>query len=256
MGTRLQAARWRELLDHVRIPARCDPGCDSPSVARELLFSLRAVLPSDHVLFHDNAFHINEQLAGSDTMPEDFVPEIDCGDESDFFDVCDPRALTYAGQDDLESVTRLSDDYSLREWRQSKLYLCLRPFGAYDRELMVLLPSPSGHARIVRFIRFGGCDFDENERALAALIRPHLTAHLHAGDLACRKILPLTSRQRQLMSLVAVGLCNKQIARILGISADTVRTHLQQIYARLGVNSRGEAVALLSPPAGIALRVS
>lgn len=47
------------------------------------------------------------------------------------------------------------------------------------------------------------------------------------------------------MSFVADGFTNAQVARALGITAATVRTHLQQIYARLGVSSRGEAVALI-----------
>jgi DNA-binding CsgD family transcriptional regulator len=57
----------------------------------------------------------------------------------------------------------------------------------------------------------------------------------------------ITTRQRQLLALVADGYSNVQVARTLGISGHTVRTHLQQIYARLGVTSRSEATALIRP---------
>ncbi len=62
-------------------------------------------------------------------------------------------------------------------------------------------------------------------------------------DLASSAVVPLTSRQPQLVSLLGHGFSNTQIARALGISALTVRTHLHQVYGRLGVASREEAVA-------------
>jgi len=117
----------------------------------------------------------------------------------------------------------------------------------FDRELLLPLPGPPGHSRRLRFIRQRGRNFDDTDRALAALLRPHLVAHLHALDLVSRGITPLTTRQRQLLALVADGFSNVQVARTLGISRHTVRTHLQQIYARLGVTSRSEATALIRP---------
>jgi DNA-binding NarL/FixJ family response regulator len=58
----------------------------------------------------------------------------------------------------------------------------------------------------------------------------------------------LTTRQRQLLDLLADGHTNAQIARRLGIAEGTVRKHLENIYRRLGVSSRTAAVtrALLS----------
>ena len=143
----------------------------------------------------------------------------------------------------------LSDFSTLRERHRE-----LRPNDeghSYDRELFLPLPSAPGHSRRLRFIRYKGSDFDDTDRALANLIRPGLANHLHALDLDSRGVAPLTRRQRQLMSLVATGRTNVQAARDLGISAGTVRIHLQQIYKRLGVNSRGEAVAVLHLPADV-----
>ena len=51
----------------------------------------------------------------------------------------------------------------------------------------------------------------------------------------------LTPREREVLSLVAAGLANKQIARRLGITDRTVKAHLTSVFARLGVEDRTQA---------------
>lgn len=51
----------------------------------------------------------------------------------------------------------------------------------------------------------------------------------------------LTDREREIVALVAKGLTNKEIARMLSISDRTVQGHLANTYGKLGVNSRTEA---------------
>ncbi|PYO48130.1 MAG: hypothetical protein DMD72_08235 [Gemmatimonadetes bacterium] len=53
----------------------------------------------------------------------------------------------------------------------------------------------------------------------------------------------LTNREREILALLADGLVNKQIAARLGISANTVKTHLELLFDKLGVATRAEAVA-------------
>ncbi len=53
---------------------------------------------------------------------------------------------------------------------------------------------------------------------------------------------PLTSREMEVIQLMAQGLANKQIALSLGISEHTVKFHLSSLYAKLGISSRTEAV--------------
>jgi DNA-binding CsgD family transcriptional regulator len=53
----------------------------------------------------------------------------------------------------------------------------------------------------------------------------------------------LTNRERQILSLLADGLVNKQIAERLGISVNTVKTHLELLFDKLEVATRAEAVA-------------
>ncbi|HLI74835.1 MAG TPA: response regulator transcription factor [Acidimicrobiales bacterium] len=52
----------------------------------------------------------------------------------------------------------------------------------------------------------------------------------------------LTTRERQVIELVAEGLANKAIAARLGISARTIEGHLNHVFAKLGVSSRTELV--------------
>jgi DNA-binding NarL/FixJ family response regulator len=54
----------------------------------------------------------------------------------------------------------------------------------------------------------------------------------------------LSSREREILQAIMTGRQGKQIAEELQISADTVRTHTQNIYAKLDVHSRLEAVTV------------
>ncbi len=52
----------------------------------------------------------------------------------------------------------------------------------------------------------------------------------------------LTPREREILSQLAKGFQNKEIADALGIGVDTVRSHLRNIYEKLHVASRAEAI--------------
>jgi DNA-binding NarL/FixJ family response regulator len=54
----------------------------------------------------------------------------------------------------------------------------------------------------------------------------------------------LTSRELQVLRLLAGGLGQTEIARELSLSPKTVATHIQNILAKLGVHSRAQAVAM------------
>lgn len=56
--------------------------------------------------------------------------------------------------------------------------------------------------------------------------------------------LSLTNREGQILQYLAEGKTNKAIASLLFISAETVKTHLKSIFAKLEVNNRMEAVAV------------
>jgi two-component system, NarL family, response regulator YdfI len=55
---------------------------------------------------------------------------------------------------------------------------------------------------------------------------------------------PLTDRELRVLNLVADGLSNPQIARLLSISRNTVKFHVSSIISKLGAASRTEAVTI------------
>ena len=55
---------------------------------------------------------------------------------------------------------------------------------------------------------------------------------------------PLSRRERQILDYVAQGNSNKRIARILGISEQTIKNHVSSILRKLNANDRAHAVAL------------
>jgi DNA-binding CsgD family transcriptional regulator len=65
----------------------------------------------------------------------------------------------------------------------------------------------------------------------------------HPPRVDCLQTLGLSRRQGEVLQLLATGRRNDAIARELAISVGTVRKHLEHIYVRLGVRSRGEAIA-------------
>jgi DNA-binding NarL/FixJ family response regulator len=57
-------------------------------------------------------------------------------------------------------------------------------------------------------------------------------------------VAPLTHRETQILNYVAEGNTNKQIAYMLGISEQTIKTHVSAILRKLNANDRAHAVAL------------
>jgi LuxR family maltose regulon positive regulatory protein len=53
----------------------------------------------------------------------------------------------------------------------------------------------------------------------------------------------LSAREREIVDLIARGQSNKEIAKTLGIGAETVKSHMKSIFTKLGVDKRAQAVA-------------
>jgi DNA-binding CsgD family transcriptional regulator len=214
-----------------------------------LLSDLKGQIRCDEVLFE-----------GFDSAQEEAwftqsIPECGTAVDPDFYPVhwahywdCEP--CSYPDRTgDLRAVIKIADFYSARQWRSTGMYTELYRPQDVEHELMLTLPvppgTPPGPGRTVRLFLFRGAgpDFSEADRALLTLLRPHLhQAYLDAERR--RHPLPrLTPRQRQLLHLLAAGHTNAQIARRLGLAEGTVRTHLENLYRRLGVSSRTEAAA-------------
>lgn len=73
-----------------------------------------------------------------------------------------------------------------------------------------------------------------------------LAARRHGPDFqvneAAVRSLGLTGQEMRVLAALASGRANKEIARALGLSPNTVKTHLSHLFAKLGAGTRTEAV--------------
>lgn len=83
-----------------------------------------------------------------------------------------------------------------------------------------------------------------------ALLTPEVTRRLvadftsrsAASNGAVEAVNMLTAREREVLVLIACGLSNREIARWLTVSHETVKTHAKRIFTKLGVRDRAQAV--------------
>jgi Response regulator containing a CheY-like receiver domain and an HTH DNA-binding domain len=97
-----------------------------------------------------------------------------------------------------------------------------------------VLKTAESH-EIVRAVR----SVAAGQRVIDPEVEPRLLARVNPTASGAD---PITERERDVLRLAARGLTNKQIGAELGISDRTVQNHLANVYAKLGVASRTEAV--------------
>ena len=71
-----------------------------------------------------------------------------------------------------------------------------------------------------------------------------LEGEFENDNLVLKRKLALTQRESEVLMWIARGKSNRDIAEILSLSPRTVNKHLEQIYAKLGVENRASAAAL------------
>jgi DNA-binding CsgD family transcriptional regulator len=151
------------------------------------------------------------------------------------------------------SATRLSDVISNRQLARTRVYAEWFWPDRIVAELEVGIARSRARTRNFVLDRTHG-DFSDRDVAVLQLVAPHL-ARIHettqlrrAADLADPGNLDrLTTREAEILELVAVGLTNAAIAERLWISPGTVKKHLDNVYAKLGVANRTAAAALVRP---------
>jgi len=137
------------------------------------------------------------------------------------------------------AARRLSDATMMRSFRRSAVYgEFLRPV-SIEHQLTLGLAEPPGRLVGVWMNR-ARRDFSEDELLLAELLRPRLRAAEPAVTRAAARA-SLTPREREVIDLVAAGATNGAVAEALVVSPTTVKKHLDNIYAKLGVSSRTAA---------------
>lgn len=138
---------------------------------------------------------------------------------------------------------------------------------AVIRRLSALEPAPfclvisvfGDERRVVQAIEAGACGYllkDTDEIGIASLIlgtlngecpiNPSIARHLlkkfHPEKQSSDVPSPITQRETEVLKMVARGYANAEISELLEMSVHTVTTHTKNIYRKLAVGSRSEAV--------------
>jgi LuxR family maltose regulon positive regulatory protein len=162
----------------------------------------------------------------------------------------------------LEPIARVIEQQELRSNRREIELHLLRALafqaqGNIARALAALeqavsLAEPGGYVRI--FVDEGPLLARLIYEAVARGISPQYTGRLLAAFPALESaptshqlfeemVEPLSERELEVLRLVAEGLSNREIAQQLFISLRTVKWHTSNIYGKLGVKNRTQAVA-------------
>ncbi|HUR14295.1 MAG TPA: helix-turn-helix transcriptional regulator [Mycobacteriales bacterium] len=202
-----------------------------------------------------------DTASGTDVVVQDFdgvhhlAVDRPCPEDPFYRHFWSTRSTSYALRTgDTRTVTSISDFYDQREWLATPMYQDVFKAHGVRHHLSCSLSSRGARGRRLVLFRGPGADFDGRDRLLLSLLRPHLD-ELYRRQSALRGGSPavlLTPRQAELLAMVATGRTNAQIAATLFLSPGTVRKHLENIFARLGVTSRAAAVGRVfseQPPA-------
>jgi DNA-binding NarL/FixJ family response regulator len=118
----------------------------------------------------------------------------------------------------------------------------------------LLVVGPRDSAGSVRAALEAGADGFVFEHQLDAALVPTVQSVL-AGQVSVPAIHKrevgspaFTAREKQVLSMVVMGLSNKEIGARLYLADSTVKSHLSSIFTKLGVRSRHEAAALILDP--------
>lgn len=144
--------------------------------------------------------------------------------------------VRFHGYDGGTVTQRITDCLPYAQFRRGAL------FNEYYRRIgidhAVALPVLVRDGLLVSFVlNRSRRDFSDRERTLLDLLRPQL-ARLYRRTSALDR---LTGREAEILHWVTCGKTDRQIGQVLGISVRTVQKHLQNIYPKLGVESRTAA---------------
>jgi DNA-binding CsgD family transcriptional regulator len=184
-----------------------------------------------------------------------FVGSANAGEDVDlFWRIVDEHPVCRHQQAYADfSACRLSDVIPRRSLVNSRVYAeWFRPY-SLEAELEIGITRSRTLTRNFVLNRTCG-DFSARDRAVLELLRPHLH-RIHEMTQLRRAIGPaepedqnrLTAREGEILELVGAGLTNAAIAERLWVSPGTVKKHLENIYAKLGVGNRAAAIARITP---------
>lgn len=248
MGGYTMRDRHLDALREVVLAASLDAA--DVAVPWPLLARLQTLLHSDLVVFegvdYERGRSYFSQVYGEDVRS--FSSSIDPTAKESFWRLVELSTPNKAWlpSTNVAAVTSPTDTMSVRQWRALPVYVDALAASRASTTFELLMSIPDGYGRQLRLLcfRYAGRDYNQREQFDLQLLLPHVEAAYRRGQRR-QKARSLTTRQLALMELVRDGYTNTQIANRLALAEGTVRTHLNNIYARLGVQSRTEAVSRL-----------
>jgi DNA-binding NarL/FixJ family response regulator len=128
---------------------------------------------------------------------------------------------------------------------------CLKELKREAPDLLMVAVCESADRRAMRRIIDGGIDGFVFADQLAQALAPTVAA-VFAGQMVVPREMrdsanrpSLSTRERQILSMVVMGLTNYEIGARMFLAESTVKSHLSSAYAKLGVHSRSEAVTVI-----------
>jgi DNA-binding CsgD family transcriptional regulator len=208
---------------------------DSPQAyADRVVDSLWDLIPIDEVTFNDIDVSAGRFVV---LRTRSVLPPYP-GSDSDVYDPDGDYPFCRGLRPGEPGVVRMSDVNSRAELDRSPSYQeMLRPYGCRF-VVKVAFSSPPSIVRAVLLAR-ADLDFTDPECDLLRLLAPHL----EDGYRRARMAATVTPRELEVLTLVAEGLTNREVAGRLDISPGTVRSHLEHSYSKLGVGTRTAAVS-------------
>lgn len=167
------------------------------------------------------------------------------------------------GREAVQLAEELAPDVVLMDLRMPEmdgLSAIKALHGSRPEIAVVILTTYDDDAYIVQGLRAGArgyllkdCSREEllnavrvaarGQTVLPPAVAARVVAHLGQPAPVAPEEASLSDREREVLSLVAAGLRNKEIADQLGISERTVKAHLAGVFNKLGATSRAEAIA-------------
>lgn len=240
--------------------------CDQPYTSR-LLEGIRELIPCDGITYqeYDHAARRSFRLIGFDDDEGDF--DWDADEEPDSIDAgvywrlgpC-PIVEHRVADGDLGAI-RVSDIVSSRQFRRTPLYTeYFRPQAIEHMLDLGLAPRGSRQRSLILFRARAAPDFSERDRIVLEMLRPHLACRertsllrqslreVQVPEVNGSRYPALTAREREVVELVGSGMTNAEVAAKLWISPSTVKKHLENVYAKVGIGRRAVAATLLRAP--------
>lgn len=161
-----------------------------------------------------------------------------------------------SGREAVDLFRKLRPDITLMDLRMADMNgieAITQIISEFSDAKIIVLTTYSGDAQIVRALKAGALGY-----LLKGLLRKELLDTIRAVSEGKKRVSPevasqvaeyaidaaLSSREIDVLQLIAQGNANKLVADRLSITEDTVKAHVKSILSKLGANDRTHAVTI------------